>query len=184
MIGLLFEDTFRHLCNCYKHHENQFLLMLIPPVRIFSYHIFDEETVISEYLRFDKHGIPAPNLLFNNRKDEGNKYALSNSLLKHYLEEIRYYEKESQKPTSYKIDKYTFIKATINHGKNIKKDLKQLEQELKQSQDKQNAFNFDKDLNIVEKLAELKLKKQQFELADQKRAILNEVFYDLLDFEP
>lgn len=177
MIGLLFEETFRHICHCFRNYENQFLLMLIPPVRIFSYYIFDEETVISEYLRFDRHGIPAPNLLFNNKKAKNDLRSINNRLIQHYTDEINYYVKESEKPVSFKIDKFAFIKGTIQHGRTLKNELTKLEQEIEHQT--QAEFNFDENVEIVETLAALETKKHQMEVAKKKIAILNEVFSDL-----
>ncbi len=74
IIELLFDEAFSHMLRCFKKFPKYFRLFLLKvPMRLSSYYMIDDNSLISLHNRVDKNGMLVPDLLFHNRVREENQ---------------------------------------------------------------------------------------------------------------
>lgn len=86
----LLPDTFAHLCRCLRDHpELCHFYVVIHPFRLYTYYVVDQQTILTEYPRFDKSGVPVPDLLFVNHSSPDNPEAIGSRYIRSCLLEFR-----------------------------------------------------------------------------------------------
>jgi hypothetical protein len=179
VVETLLPSTFAHLCRCLYHHENQCAFYIVPrPFRMYSYYLIDESTIITEYNRFDKDGVPVPDLLFVNMALAGNDNGVGNVYIKSAVDE---FDRMVNQNKQYGLNAYSFCTAVFELKSKREESKKSLVQEISLVKQQLEPLHpglteyFEKTRLIEDLLLQLNRLEGQIQLLDEKLRIWSDI---------
>jgi len=160
----LFHESFEHFLHCFHRLGDNFEVYVVQmPVRLFSFFIMDDQSLITQYYRIDKRGVAIPDMLFYNEGYEAKK------LVEIHLQDFNRLTEENpilgQRRITYDILRRTvfnlYNRLTIRHQDTYEK----LERSARDPKNESNSFS-------EEDLFDLK---QQLDAVQQKIKLIEKL---------
>lgn len=129
VVDQLFPDMVRHFYHCLvEHHRISHFYVILRPYRLYTYYISDRKTIMTEYPRFDKNGIPIPDLFFVNHQNPFDAHAVGSKYIDSCLDE---FERAIQHPNNirHRLTPTFIVRALYHLKKNAKQEIERLEAE-------------------------------------------------------
>lgn len=123
VIEEMFAESFEHLCRCLQKFQDQCeFIVIIRPFRLHTYYLVDGKVALTEYHRYDTHGIPMPDTLFINFSNPNDSEAVGSIYLKACMDEFRRM-KNSLFNTNCKLTEPMLKKAVVSLDEKIRSEI-------------------------------------------------------------